>query len=111
MDKIRVKRKDINARETIALNYCELQTLFRSESPIAYIAGIYGWDCDIYTVEGIDIATGYRTIGTRPPQAIIDRYKNEIKEIEKIKSCEESEKAYKNALINFTNEAYKNIIK
>jgi len=112
MDKIRIREKDLNKSQTIALNYCKLQELFNSERPTAYIASnAYGWRCDIYTINGVDLSTGYAPIGIKPSNEIINKYENIIKEISKIINYEEREQAYKNALINFTNEAYKNIRK
>lgn len=40
--------------------YCELQHLLRNHSPIAYTAGVYGWNYDVYDVYGLTICTGYR---------------------------------------------------
>jgi hypothetical protein len=46
----------------ISAGYCDLQTLLGYESPIAYSAGVYGWNYDIYQFNGVAIATGYRGI-------------------------------------------------
>lgn len=40
--------------------YCDLQSLLRNHSPIAYTCGVYGWNYDIYEVYGLTICTGYR---------------------------------------------------
>ena len=40
--------------------YCDLQYLLRGTEPVAYTAGIYGWNFDVYRVHGITICTGYR---------------------------------------------------
>ena len=42
--------------------YCDLQALLRNHSPIAYTAGIYGWNFDVYDVYGVTICTGYRNM-------------------------------------------------
>lgn len=44
----------------VSAGYCSLQTLLRYHSPTAYTAGIYGWNCDVYELEGLTITTGYR---------------------------------------------------
>lgn len=44
----------------ISAGYCELQNLLSYESPIAYSAGVYGWNFDVYVFDGVAIATGYR---------------------------------------------------
>ena len=40
--------------------YCEIQTLLRGVTPIAYTAGVYGWNYDVYRINGVTICTGYR---------------------------------------------------
>jgi len=44
----------------ISCGYCDLQNLLYYKSPIAYSKGSYGWNFDVYEVEGVAIATGYR---------------------------------------------------
>lgn len=40
--------------------YCELSNLLRGREPIAYTCGIYGWNYDVYYINGVTICTGYR---------------------------------------------------
>lgn len=40
--------------------YCDLQHLLNYHSPIAYTCGIYGWNFDVYDIDGFIICTGYR---------------------------------------------------
>lgn len=50
----------------VSAGYCDLQFLLRHHSPIAYTRGVYGWNFDVYEVDGLTICTGYRrTIGRR----------------------------------------------
>jgi len=44
----------------IPVDYCELQSLLRHQSPEAYTCGIYGWNYDVYNIGGRAICTGYR---------------------------------------------------
>lgn len=44
----------------ISAGYCDLQCLLSYESPVAYCAGVYGWNFDVYAFDGVAIATGYR---------------------------------------------------
>lgn len=75
--------------------YCDLQYIMRGEEPTYYNAGVYGWNCDIYTDFSRDIAitTGYRNMtGKRIPDEIIKKYTDEAKKIlenEWVKSYEE----------------------
>ena len=42
--------------------YCDLQNLLRNHEPIAYTAGVYGWNFNVYDVYGVTICTGYRNM-------------------------------------------------
>lgn len=44
----------------ISAGYCDLQCLLDMESPVAYSAGTYGWNFDVYAFDGVAICTGYR---------------------------------------------------
>ena len=44
----------------LSIGYCDLQFLLKYESPCAYTSGIYGWNYDLYEIDGIAICTGYR---------------------------------------------------
>jgi len=44
----------------ISVGYCDLQCLLSMESPVAYSAGVYGWNFDVYEFDGVAICTGYR---------------------------------------------------
>ena len=52
-----------NYRNIIAIGYREAEALLRYENPIAYSAGVYGWLCDYYDIDGVCISTGYGPIG------------------------------------------------
>lgn len=49
----------------ISVGYCDLQCLLSYESPVAYSAGVYGWNFDVYDINGVAIATGYRGMPSR----------------------------------------------
>ena len=57
-----------------ALSYCEAPNLLRCMEPVCYTCGIYGWNADVYRINGQTIVTGYRPIGTRKPYAITEVY-------------------------------------
>lgn len=42
--------------------YCDLSFLLNNVEPIAYTCGVYGWNYDIYVVNGLTICTGYRNM-------------------------------------------------
>ena len=60
--KSKVTKKAIreNYPKIMAAGYCSMQYLLRGREPVAYSAGVYGWDCDYYEVGPLLISTGYR---------------------------------------------------
>lgn len=60
--KIKTTRKAVVAGSPrlVSVGYCDLQTLLRYHSPIAYTSGMYGWNFDVYQINGLTICTGYR---------------------------------------------------
>ena len=51
---------------TIRVGYCGAQWLLSYLTPAYYTAGVYGWNCDVYTVAGLNICTGYRGMVGEP---------------------------------------------
>lgn len=49
-----------NGGRIIAIGYCSAEWLLKGYDPIAYTCGVYGWNFDVYNVEGVTICTGYR---------------------------------------------------
>jgi len=61
----------------ISVGYCDLQRLLRYEDAFGYSKGIYGWNCDYYTVnnQNVIICTGYRPIkGINVDSSICKKY-------------------------------------
>jgi len=56
----------------INVGYCGLQNLLNYKSPIAYSAGVYGWNFDVYDINGIAIATGYRGMPSQNSKCTYD---------------------------------------
>lgn len=64
-----------NYRKIIYVGYAELQQLLKCTEPIAYTAGVYGWNADIYTIDGVAIVTGYRPFGNiKPDYDMVHKY-------------------------------------
>jgi hypothetical protein len=49
-------------KDLFAVGYCDLTHLLCNHQPIAYTCGVYGWNFDVYTVNGKTICTGYRNM-------------------------------------------------
>ena len=62
--KFRTTRKAIvnGAVNVKCAGYCDLYALLKNHDPIAYTAGVYGWNFDVYDVYGVTICTGYRNM-------------------------------------------------
>lgn len=62
--KVKTTRKAIvnGSYNVKCAGYCDLQNLLRNHSAVAYTAGVYGWNFDVYEVYGVTICTGYRNM-------------------------------------------------
>lgn len=62
--KLKTTRKNIeqNSYMIASVGYCEAQHLLKYKSPFAYSVGVYGWNADYYNIDGVVIATGYRSL-------------------------------------------------
>lgn len=84
MPKFRTTNKEMmNEALTYAVGYCDLQNLFHYKNAVAYTAGTYGWNSDIYLLNGNTyISTGYRPCGYRLADGWIyralDRYAEKV---------------------------------
>ena len=60
--KFKTTRKAIvnGSSKIVSVGYCDLQSLLINHSPIAYTCGVYGWNYDVYEIDGLTICTGYR---------------------------------------------------
>ena len=58
----KVTRNDINKENMISLGYCQCQIalrVFGENFKVGYNSGVYGWNYDLYNVNGVSIVTGY----------------------------------------------------
>lgn len=109
--KFKTTKKAIMANygTVIEVDYCELQYLLKYKSPIAYTAGVYGWNADIYEFGGIAIVTGYRPFGNiRPNCKITDKYEKEAENICYNYSYEKRRDALQGLQKKFIEEVLKN---
>lgn len=81
---ISIKKIKTYWKKNFYCGYCDLQDIMKYKDPMYYNAGVYGWNCDIYTDYKTDIAitTGYRNMtGKRIPDEIIKKYSDIAKDI------------------------------
>lgn len=57
---LRLREAEAAGRPTVRVGYCDLQAALQGIEPDYYTAGLYGWNCDVYTIAGLTICTGYR---------------------------------------------------
>lgn len=58
----KITRNEINKNNMVALGYCQCQmilNLFGTDCKVGYNSGVYGWNYDLYSINGVDIVTGY----------------------------------------------------
>ena len=66
MNKIKASKKEMRDNYRIlSIGYCDAQSLLCYENPVAYSAGVYGWSCDYYEVDGVIISTGYSPLNNK----------------------------------------------
>lgn len=96
-------------RKIVCVGYCNLQKLLVLEKPVAYTAGVYGWNADIYDLDGIALVTGYRPFGDINPSLELTRkYEQEATEvIYTMHNHEMQKKALKDLLNSFLEEVIK----
>lgn len=75
--------KQVRKCSAVNIGYCEAWHLLRGIEPIAYTAGIYGWNEDVYYIgNNTYIATGYRPHGARKvPYELLYAYEKQAKAI------------------------------
>ena len=99
--KAKVTRKYINAvyDDVYSVGYCGAQSLLYGVEPFAYNAGVYGWNCDYYYVNGVCICTGYRPHGKSVNYDILNEYEKQADAIRNDWNIPYDEKCVKIAAI------------
>ncbi len=99
--KTKVTKKQImnNYPSILSLGYCELQQLLNHFSPSYYTCGVYGWNADIYIIDDICIAAGYRPFGNQIERSERTRAEREYEALkDKNLSCDAETQAIKEIL-------------
>lgn len=71
-------RENYGKNYRLEVGYCDAQFLLRYDNPTGYASGVYGWNFDLYEIDGIAICTGYRGMpsGKNYDYAILRKYDN-----------------------------------
>ena len=96
-------------KKVYKIGYCNAQYLLTFESPVAYTAGIYGWNSDIYDFGSLAISTGSRPTGSNVDYEIVNRYEKQAQQIncDYSKTYEERKQETKKLLAAFIAEISK----
>lgn len=90
-----------NYSTVLKIPYCALQSLLSHETPVSYNRGLYGWNYDVYAVDGVAIVTGYRNMpGARVPDSIINDVESRARVLCKTSVEYESTRAALRVMIN-----------
>ena len=108
--KFKTTRKAVkeNGGVIMEVGYCDLQALLRYVDPIAYTCGVYGWNADIYKLDGLTIATGYRPFGNYSDYDLVEEYEDKARKIagDYNTPWEERRDAVNELLDEFVNKVY-----
>lgn len=93
----------------ICVGYCDLQYLLKYQYAEAYTCGVYGWNADIYEIDGnTAIITGYRPFGNiHPDYEITWAYNKQAKEIQRTNEYNTAEEKTNELLQKFIDEVTK----
>lgn len=81
--KFKTTRKAVteSSNTILKVGYCDLQSLLKFKEPIAYTCGVYGWNADIYKLDGLTIVTGYRPFGNYSNYDLVEEYEQKAHKI------------------------------
>lgn len=90
--------------------YCDLHYIMNGVERTGYNSGIYGWNWDCFTVNGVAITTGYRNmVGKAIPFEIIEKYTKIARDYMKDHWRVDHKQDFEQLRLDFTNEL-KNLI-
>lgn len=72
---------DLPVDKIVTAGYCDLQYLLYNIDPVAYSAGINGWNYDVYVIGDVGILTGYRVPRKYPKAAKVEEYEQKASKI------------------------------
>lgn len=90
----------------LSIGYCDAWHLLHFRDANAYTSGVYGWNFDVYNVDGVAICTGYRGMPGRNPKNL-KKYEEKARSIiaDYSKTYEQQKKAVEKLLLQFIKQA------
>lgn len=100
--KVKITRQEAHGyKDTIQVGYCDLQFLLMYESAWGYNCGVYGWNFNSYSVDGVVINTGYRgMVGKKVDYKLVDEYNEKARALQNKNLTHKQKKAYTKRLLN-----------
>ena len=86
--KYKATKKEVKSgyHRIIGISYCNAQYLLKYHYAESYCAGVYGWSCDNYNIDGVCISTGYNYINSKNTLKdnydIVRKYELEAQKVE-----------------------------
>lgn len=82
MSKLKSTKCDIlNNNICYAIGYCDICYLTQYIDANAYTSGVYGWNADVYFVDGVALVTGYRPFGKWVKSDVTREYNEKARKI------------------------------
>lgn len=82
--KARMTRNEVkrHAEHVYRIGYCGASDLLRFLDPVGYMAGVYGWNADVYRIGTTYIVTGYRPgVGEHVDYNLLESYNEKARAI------------------------------
>lgn len=84
--KLKTTKKEIRGGfyRILSIGYCDAQYLLKYKNPFGYSAGVYGWACDYYDIDGVCISTGYSPLTDKNmihDYNLVREYENKARDI------------------------------
>lgn len=103
--KLKTTKKEIRGGfyRILSIGYCDAQYLLRYKNPFGYSAGVYGWACDYYDIDGVCISTGYQPLSDKNmlhDYNLVREYENKARDICTGDSSHDGKKEKVNALLS-----------
>lgn len=85
----------------ICVSYGGMQNLLQYRTPLAYTCGVYGWNFDLYNVNGVAVCTGYRGMpGRKPDYDLMRDYEKAAERVNDASYTWETKKEMVNMLLD-----------
>lgn len=82
----------------LRVEYCGAAHLLRGLDPVGYNSGYYGWNWDLYSVDGVFVCTGYRNLCGEVGGGVVAEFEERAKQISGLAELAELRKEFAEAV-------------